>query len=279
MKKSTRTIYGAALAAAQRTKEPLAILPNSTLNEKFDVFKNELPGTDEMPLVAYLAIGLNGRVMELTANGLYKSTPREYEPSWASLLKHIPFIVRPVKEDLTASERANYRMRRVELHDGVQYACYYLRKQDLSAHPLRVEKRVVINGVVTSQAWTPSLSDLNPVPLSPNPNQVMTTGNDYLSVSKKVPVVFTPTEIQEIMNGCNIIYGSPDYANVSEMAVVSGIERTLVGDFNGTARDYVEVIYAQVCDFVKTFFSCPDSLDGATVNLDIGSNEPLLTLS
>lgn len=279
MKKSTRTIYGATLAAAQRSNEALPILPKSTLNEKFEVFKNELPANGEMPLVNYLAIGLNGRVMELTANGLYKSTAREYEPSWASLLKHIPFIMRPVDADLTASERSMYRMRRIEEHDGQHYACYYLRKQDLTAHPLRVEKRVVINGIVTPSAWEPSLSDLNPQPLSPNPNNVMTTGNDYLSVSKKVPVVFTPTEIQEIMNCSNIIYGSPDYANVSELAVVSGIERTLVGDFNGTARDYAEVIYAQVCDFVKTFFSCPDSLDGATVNLDIGSNEPLLTLS
>lgn len=279
MKKSTRTIYGATLAAAQRSNEALPLFANSTLNQKFDVFKDELPAGKELPLVNYLAIGLNGRVVELTANGLYKSTAREYEPSWASLLKHIPFIMRPVASDLTASERSEYRMRRIEVHDGQSYACYYLRKQNLSAHSLRVEKRVVLNGVVTPSAWTPTLADLNPVPLSPNPNQVMTTGNDYLSVSKKVPVVFTPTEIQEIMNCSNIIFGSPDYANVSEIAVVSGIERTLVGDFNGTARDYQEVIYAQVCDFVKTFFSCPDSLDGATVNLDIGSNEPLLTLT
>lgn len=279
MKKSTRTIYGATIAAAQRTDEALPIFQNSTLNEKFDVFKNELPVGKELPLVNYLAIGLNGRVVELTANGLYKSTAREYEPSWASLLKHIPFIMRPIENGLTASERANYRMRRIEEHDGQVYECYYLRMQDLSAHPLRVEKRVVNNGIVTPSAWQPTLADLNPVPRSPNPNQVMTTGNDYLSVSKKVPVVFTPNDIQEIMNCSNIIYGSPDYANVSELAVVSGIERTLVGDFNGTARDYKEVVYAQVCDFVKTFFSCPDSLDGATVNLDIGSNEPLLTLS
>lgn len=275
-KKSTRTIYGALLQTAQRFNQPLPILANSTLNQKFDVFPDLLPGEDEMPFTNYLAIGLKGITVDVNENGLYVTKYREYSPRWASLLLHCPFIMRPVLNDLTSIERSQYRLRRIEVHNGTTYACYYLRVLDLNTGIVGAEYRTIVNDIITSQSWTPTLSDLNPLPLEPNPNEVILTGDDYIAATKKIALVFTPQNIQEIMDAVNIIYGSPDVANITEFALCSGVDRVLTGDFNGIPAAYTEVVAAQVNDFVKATLSCPNATLGQTINVDAGSNEPLL---
>lgn len=276
MKKSTRTIYGALLQTAQRFQQALPILPNSTLNQKFEVFQNLIPGVDEMPFTQYFAIGLKGVTIDIGVDGLYVTKYREYDPRWASLLSHVPFVMRRVSEDLTPAERVPYRMRHIEVHNGVTYAAYYLKKLVLDTTAVGAEYRTIVNDIVTSNAWEPTLANLNPTPLTPNPNQVIMTGDDYVSATKKLQLVFTPNDIQEIMDAVNIIYGNPDYANITEVALVSGVDRVVTGDFNGIPSGYTEAIYAQVNDFVKTSISCPNALKGQTIDVDAGSNEPLL---
>ncbi len=276
MKKSTRTIYGALLQTAQRFQQALPILPNSTLNQKFEVFQDLIPGVDEMPFTQYFAIGLKGVTIDIGVDGLYVTKYREYDPRWASLLSHVPFVMRRVSEDLTPAERVPYRMRHIEVHNGVTYAAYYLKKLVLDTTAVGAEYRTIINDIVTSNAWEPTLANLNPTPLTPNPNQVIMTGDDYVSATKKLQLVFTPNDIQEIMDAVNIIYGNPDYANITEVALVSGVDRVVTGDFNGIPSGYTEAIYAQVNDFVKTSISCPNALKGQTIDVDAGSNEPLL---
>ena len=276
MKKSTRTIYGALLQTAQRFQQALPILPNSTLNQKFEVFQDLIPGVDEMPFTQYFAIGLKGVTIDIGVDGLYVTKYREYDPRWASLLSHVPFVMRRVSEDLTPAERVPYRMRHIEVHNGVTYAAYYLKKLVLDTTAVGAEYRTIVNDIVTSNAWEPTLANLNPTPLTPNPNQVIMTGDDYVSATKKLQLVFTPNDIQEIMDAVNIIYGNPDYANITEVALVSGVDRVVTGDFNGIPSGYTEAIYAQVNDFVKTSISCPNALKGQTIDVDAGSNEPLL---
>lgn len=275
-KKSTRTIYGALLQTAQRFKQPLPILPNSTLNQKFDVFPDLLPGEGEMPFTNYLAIGLKGVTIDVNEDGLYVTKYREYSPRWGSLLLHCPFIMRPVSNDLTAPERVKYRLRRIEIHGGIAYACYYLRTLDLTTSIVGAEYRTIVNDIVTSQSWTPTLGDLNPTALEPNPNEVIQTGDDYIAATKKIALVFTAQEVQEIMDAVNIIYGTPDVANITEFALCSGLDRVVTGDFNGIPAAYTEVVAAQVNDFVKATLSCPNATMGQTINVDAGSNEPLL---
>lgn len=276
MKKSTRTVYGALLQTAQRFKQPLPILLNSTLNQKFDVSASLTPNLDEMPFTQYFAIGLNGVTIEAATNGLYETKYREYDPRWASLLTHVPFIMRRLQDDLTAAQRVPYRMRCIETHGGVQYASYYLKKLNLAATTVAAEYRTIVNDIVTPSAWTPTLANLNPVPMPVLANQVLTTGDDYVAATKKLQLVFSPSDIQEIMDAVNIIYGNPNFANITELALVSGVDRVVTGAFNGISASYTEAIYAQVNDFIKTSISCPNALKGQTLDIDAGSNEPLL---
>ena len=276
MKKSVRTIYGALLDTAKRFNEPLPILPNSTLNQKFGVSELETILTDEFPHTQYFAIGLKGTDIKMDTDGLYVTKYREYNPRWASLLGHVPFVMRPVDNDLTAQERLNYRMRRIEEHNGQQYVAYYLRKLDTSQGSVGVEHRKLVDNNIVPSAWEPTLADLNPTPITANPNQVIRTGDDYLSAVRRFELNFTPNDIQEIMDAVNIIYGDPDKANLTEFALVSGVDRSVQGSFNGSLQNYTEAIYAQVTDFVKSTISCPNALLGTKIFLDAGSNEPLL---
>jgi hypothetical protein len=278
-KKTTHTVYGALLRNALLFNEPLPILPNSTLNQKFGVAADQLPVGNEKPIIQYFGIGLNGVVQNIGINGLYQTKYREYQPRWGSALYSFPFIIRPVTSDLSIQERANYRMRKVQTFDGVAYACYYLRKIDLTTSVSEVEYRTVEDGNVMATAWEPELSDLNPTALEVNPNQVLTTGDDYLSVTRKLTLPFSPSDIQELLDAADVILGDASYANISELTLVSGIDRAVQGDFNGVALSYTEACYAQVNAFIKTMISAPNQLDGATLLVDAGANEPLLIVS
>lgn len=278
MKKSVRTVIGAILQTAQRFNDPLPILPNSTLNQKFNVFPTLIPSSDDYVSTKYLSIGINGVSITLATNGLYETKYREFDPRWTSLLNPVPFVMRRIQEDLTPAERVKLRMRSIEVHNGVTYACYYLRPLDLLSGAVGAEYRTKVNGVTTSREWEPSLSDLNPVPLTLAPNQVITTGDDVIAATKKLSLVFSANDIQEIMNSVNIIYGSPNFAVISEMALVSGVDRVLTADFNGVSGSYTEAVYAQVNDFIKSTISCPNALLGQTVVIDAGSAEPLLVV-
>lgn len=275
MKTSVRTIYGALVQSAGRWGGNLRLLPNSTLNQKFAVQAEALPYDGERVVTKYLAIGIKGIDIELV-RGLYKINFRNYLPSMGSLFEHVPFIMRRESEDLTPQERARFRLRVIREYNGVRYVCYFLRVLENDGVPAMSEKRVTINGIISPTVWEPTLDDLNPTPDQIDPNQQVGNGNEHLAASKKLQLVFTPTDIQEIISAVTIIYGDPGFAELSEFGLFSGVDRSVAGDFGGMVQNYTEAIYAQVNDFLRTRISCPDSLGGKIINVDAGTVEPLL---
>jgi hypothetical protein len=107
---------------------------------------------------------------------------------------------------------------------------------------------------------------------------LVTTG-DYIAANAKVPFTMAVTDIEEFMNVCNVIYGDPNYAIISEIALCSGVDRVVTGDFNGASIGYTEAIAMQVCNFIGTFLPMNAINRNMTVMLNVGSVEPLLTLS
>lgn len=264
------------LQTAQRFKQMIPVIPNSTLNQKFEVFSDLTPNVGEIPFSQYFAIGINGATVELGTNGLYKTVYREYSPRWCSLLTHIPFILRKIDSDLSPSERINFRMRKILSYNGVQYVGYFLKKFDPELTSPLVMKLASTADAVDSVAWSPQLSDLNPVPFKVNPNEVIFTGDESLAVLKKLEFYLSPTDIKEVLNAVNIIYGDEGYANITEMGLVSGLDRTVNATINGNPTSYTEAIYAQITDFIKTDISCPNSLLGSNTVIYCGTMDPLL---
>jgi hypothetical protein len=81
------------------------------------------------------------------------------------------------------------------------------------------------------------------------------------------------------VNCANIIYGDPRYAIISEIGLVSGVDSVVnvpatAGSFNMT-----ECIAAQINSFINTFIPMNYMNDGTTINLNVGSTEPLFQLA
>jgi hypothetical protein len=279
MKKIIRTVYSASLQTAQYLKRPLTILEHTTLNEKFNIHANIAMAATDVPAVNYIAIGNGGHTATLGVGGIYKPEPIQHLPRHAALYNQLPFILRTLDNDLTATERSRYRLRRIEEHDGVSYVAYYLRVLDLSATIPQSEYRTVVDGVTYSTPFEPNVGDLNPTPPDLSNTGVNVTTGDYVAVTAKVPFKMDEADTLEYRNVCNIIYGDEAYAMVSEIAVCSGIDRGVPGDFNGVTVGYTDAIAVQVMTFISDFYSFYFGNKGIDMEIDVGAVESLLILT
>ncbi len=277
MEKSVRTAIGALLQTAQKLKLPYTLAPNSVMNKALAIFPDDLPsGT---PWTQYVAIGIGGlQALRVGEGNRLELRPIPHQPTHTGLYNQIPFVIRPVTNDLSTAERARFRLRKVQLIKGVLCACYYLRTLNLAGTTARMEYRVIEDGVVTSTPWEPTASDQYPEPWVVNPGQVLVTGDDYVASTAKSRFDFTPWDMAELVEVGKRLFDSATAINVCEMALCSGTDAQKTGDFNGQPLQYTEAIGVQINDFISTFVSAAFNNTGAGVNLDIGSVEPLLAL-
>lgn len=277
METVTPTIAAAHLQTCKLLKKPFTVLPNSTLNQKFGIYPDELPATNEYPGLAYLGIGNKGATYELAPGGFLLTTPIPHLPRHAALYNMIPFVVRPANDDLTASERLKYRLRvPMTTSGGQNVVAYYLMPLDLANTTPEVELRNVNDGVITTSPFVHALSDLSPVhPVISNINLNNPNG-DYLVSTAKTVFTLDQGHITNIMEACNILYGDPRYAAINEVGLFTGIDKVVQGVFNGVASNYTEVISAQAAAFISQSHILTASTREVEIGLNIGSVEPLL---
>lgn len=279
MEHVVRTVLGALLQTSQLLGKPVIVKPNTTLNQKFNIQPDITISDQDHPSMTYVSIGNGGHRMNIGVNNIARPEPIQHTPRDAALFNHLPFVLRLPSEDLTAGERIKYRLRRHETHDGQTYVAYYMKVLDLSETVPQLELRTVTDGITTSTPFEHTLADLNPTPVNMTPGGVLQTSGDYIAATAKVPFIMNENDINEFLNVANIIYGDEDYAMISEIALCSGVDRIVVGDFNGTSGSYTEAIAVQVCSFINAFFSAKFSNNGINILLDTGSSEPLLSLA
>lgn len=271
-----RSAIAGLIQTSQYLGKPVAALPNSTLNQKLNINADQDITSADMPTVKYIAIGIGGHGFELSgSNVLWKE--HQHQPDHAGLYKQIPFVLRTLDNDLTATERANFRLRRIEEHDGISYVAYYLYVLDTSNSDVILERRTVVDGTTTAVAYTPKLSDLSPTYVDLSTGSSVTTSGDYVASSCKVPFELTPAMVQDIINVCEIIYNDARVALLSEMATVSGVDATVSGLFNGVTKQYTDVLRAQITSFISCGYILDYMNDGITLRVDIGNVEPLRT--
>ena len=278
MENITRTVYSAHLQTCQLLQLPYLPLVNTTLNEKFNVNVRMTLNPGEIPAAKYMAIGRGGVSLSIGNDNTPVLTPMQHQPTDAALFDHIPFILRPVTDDLSSEDRLKYRLRVIRSFGGVSYACYYLKVLDLSSTTVELNNIVVNNNTTTITTFTPTLANLNPTPAPlVSEGQNITTG-EYVSASAVTPFNLTSDDINEILNSCQIMYNNTNYALISELGVCSGIDRIISGNFNGTTSSYTEVGVAQIMSFVNVFYAASFANSGIDLELDIGNTEPMLAL-
>lgn len=271
-----RTIYSAHLQTAKSLKRPFTILPNSTLNQKFNLFPNEVPALNEYPILGYLGIGNKGATYDVTTSGYVLTTPQPHLPRHASLYNFIPFVVRDIANDLSSTERLKYRLRVPVTIGGNQYVAYYLRTLAIDDIIPSVELRNVNDGIITTNSFSPALSDLSPNPPDLSNVNLNNPNGDYLVSTAKVTFILNQQDINEILQACDILFGDARYAVINEIAMVHGVDKILQGTFGNAVSNYTEVVSAQVAAFLSQYHALTSNTTQVQIDLDIGSVEPLL---
>jgi hypothetical protein len=250
-------------------------LANTTLNELFSINATATLAGGEMPSLGYIAIGNGGHKLLMGSNNIPKTDVVQHRPTDAALYNHMPFVLRDVTNDLQPADRAMYGLRRIETYNGKPYVAYYLKRIDFTNTIPQLDYCVVDNGVTNSTAFAPNAGNLHPTPPAVSNTGVNITTGDYVSATAKLPFSMSADDVAEYLNVANIMYGDPGMAIISEIALCSGVDRVLPGDFNGVTINYNEVVCAQVMSFVSSFFAMNFSNSGINYLFDVGATEPL----
>lgn len=239
LENAKETLLGMTLALEQRFGCVPRNDKSTTLNTKFNVFKDRLPLQPR--LVKYFCWGVGGRQNDTSA---LSSAQFALGTNMAPYLIR-PFRAVPFETDLTADERANYAMRQVRTINGIQYCLYYLKKIDFTQSEVQYIRTDPASGVITEYAL--DYAGLNPVPPPSDDNGVITDVADEVSVVLPGTLVITGREVFESM--AVIDGGDPRFAIASEVGFVSAsTESVTTTDFNNRPFSYDEAIMAQMVD-------------------------------
>lgn len=275
----TRTAIGALLQTIKFVGLPqkLALLKNTTLNQKFGVQDGVMPGDAQTLAFRYLVIGNMGHYTVRADDGSDETDVRPHRTNHNGLYNHIPFALREAGEDFTSLEREKYCIRVPETHKGKQYYGYYGYRVSLTAAVPQLLEIEIINGVEVTKVYVPVLEDLNPTPPVISNNGTIVGSNKFIAASIIVEVKLTKEQIAEIVNAHRIRTGSTRSPVISEIGLVTGVDKIVPGaSGTGGSFDYNEVIGAQIATHIATNHPIAYNSNGLTMVYDIGSSEPML---
>ncbi len=264
---SQRTIYGLEVNTANLAGKPYTPKPNTTLNEKYNILPNELPGADTNYSIKYLAIGIGGSNAGSAANGYNFSQHSSVD---AALFDQIPFIMRPVANDLPASEQNKYRLKVGISINGVAYNQYFLRaipSTDIVTGTYKISPVASANGKLISMDFNNSIY-LSPTPLSNN--RTYGSGSEYVTSTCKLRFHLTPTDINEINNCITLLHGTGITKNITEIGVCGGLDKTV----NGILESIHTQIYFHIGVNIDLQLSY-DPIIGFLRAVELGSTEPI----
>lgn len=270
---SQATIYSIDLALHRMVGKQYATPINTTLNEKFSILQSESIPEGSYPTLKYFVIGIGGNTV-IQGNDKYAFS--EHSPVDGSLFNHIPFVMKPVNQDLTLEEAANYRLKRIETIAGVQYACYYAKH----IPPIELKNffysiRTIAGGTSVS-APTLSILDtnnsdiLNPTPKTRTLNYNNNTTTEYITKIAKVIFRLSTEEIANLKEVLKLrgLEGS----QITEIGICSGLDKDMP---TGNKETYA----CQIMYHVGVSLSLAlDLAKGESIQktIELGGSEPLL---
>lgn len=214
--------------------------PNTTLNEKFDIYPN-IPIGEKYPIINYIGIGIGGSDV---VYDIMKSS--ETLCTNVPLLKQVPFLIIEKNRDLTISERKNYRLRKEVVINNIEYVEYYLKVINSISDP-QVFKVIKTGEQSTRlEPFNFNISSiLNPEPLIKEDFLAVDT-NTYIAVAANVTLSLTPTELRNIRDAIDIKYGANTPKILTETGIFTGVEYTTV---NGTEALAVQPAFFQAMQY------------------------------
>lgn len=273
-----RTAVGIAVQAAKLLGRPYEYKKHTTLNERFDVNPEAHLDITTPPDVKYYAIGRGGHRVHIDDSETPIMDPVSHETTNTGPFKAIPFVLREVNNDLTATERKEYALRVKETHNGIDYWAYYLKRLPEVAVPADVIHDNTKEGVTTSRIFQYTVEDLYPTPSDLPATGVVVSSADIIRISAKVIIDFNEKDVEEFYRVNKILYGSEQRSIISEILICSGVDRdTKVLTSNDATVAFKEAIGVQVVTFVTTYIQLGSANRGFYHEYELGEGEPLLT--
>lgn len=274
----TRTIYASYLQTFNYLGlKNFRVIPNTTQNQKLGIQDGINPASGQMPSAQYLMIGNKGHYFVKASDGSDETEANRFYAKYAGLYGMIPFVLREPNDDLPAVRRRDYRLRRLETHNGKPYIAYYAKRFDTSLVIPTLVEITVIDGVETPKPYVPSVDDLNPVPKNiPNTGTVLGS-NENISSSAIVDIHLTAEDIVEIIAAHRIRTGSSRSPIISELGICSGVDKLVDASAGaGGSFQYTEVIACQLNVHIATNHPIGYNTNGLELTFDIGGTEPML---
>lgn len=272
----TRTVYGAALQTAQLTGRPFELIASTTLNEKLNVLTNPTIVSGEYPRLQYVCIGNGGHGIKNGGTNMVVPVPLQHRTSDAAPFNMIPFVLRHVDEDLPQGQRVRYALRRTEQINGENYYAYYLRRLPAITGSVQLNHKAVSGGNTTVTPFTPTSAHLNPVPPDLDNSGTNVATGDYLTATLATQFNLDSFDIAEILKVSTIIYGEDDFAVISEIGLVTGLERQIsVATSGGANVNFNEVAAAQIHTHITRFTPLKFTNGAVNNTYNLGATEPL----
>lgn len=277
----TVTLSAMRVQAALFMGLPVRYPLKSTLNEHFNVLADRLPEPDARPTLKYMVIGNRGHATAIEDDGLGTFTPVRHKANNSGMFRGIPFVLRPLENDLGEDARSRYAFRRKEEHGGRWYWAYYLKRLDTRG--IETQDRVITrDGDVESvrdHAYTDK--ELYPqAPVLPDydyevEDKTSPANGKYVISDATLVVRFDDFDAQEYLNVTRIMRGRADHAIISEIALCTGVDATASGESaTGSPFMYDEAIGVQVAYYMTCFNNIAIVNDRLSYTFKIGQDVP-----
>lgn len=274
-----RTVYGAELQTRQLLKLPFSMRANTTLNEKLNIASGVAPDSGQMPAFAYWCIGNGAHKFSSGQGGLTKTEKIPHLGTDGGLYNQVPFAIKPLASDFATQDRNKYMLRKQITLNSSPYIAYYGKRIDFTGVTAGLQKLVTVDGVTTATTFTPDSTNLNPTPPVLDSEGINTISGQYVSASATLNLSLSADDVTELMNVFNLLYGDTAYAVISEMGLLTGVDKTILSPTQGGTINFNDAIAVQVWTYVLTNVPLEFSPSGWNILLDIGATEPLLSIS
>lgn len=237
--RTTRTVIGEIISSCGQAGLPVTQLNSLSpfsLNTKYNIGPGHLP--TNIPAVRYVGIGNRG-YYNVGDDGLANT----YIPDTRNqdLHRPMPWRCRPLTEDLSSTERANYRMRTTETINGVVYVLYWLKRITIPSNSIEI-KYVNADNQESDYNLTANLAPI-PVPITDEAD-ASTDGKPKIIV--KFTGQFSITD-EEIAEAVAIKYnGDSRYGKISEIGIYTGEDRNIQGVSATGTVNYTEAIFTHL---------------------------------
>ena len=257
-----KTVHLAELEHARQFQNPFSTLANSTVNEALNL-GDSTPPVGEYPVTKYLMLGRGGLTFTTLSGGSPTPITEKHKVTDATMFDALPFVIAPVGSDLSPIDRAKYRGRVLEVIDGVSYFAYYIKVVEDYAPTVAITVVEMLNGTLVSEVpYVSSATSLNPTPSGLSNVTVNTATGRHISVKTTISTVLSEVVVSNIVAAAELKWGVSDAAVVSEIAFVSGYDKTISNSLGGISATYTEIQSGQVNVFA-----------GAMANLALSSSE------